>query len=137
MIFIDTTVWVAAIDRQDVLHNDGKGIVDAIANWKLPLAVITDYILDEVMTILKKRNIPPEIILKAVTAILESPRIKTIFVDDHLFMKGLTIFSKYNKLSFTDAITLAVMQKYKIKVIYSHDSDFDLSKITRYERIEK
>lgn len=137
MIFVDTTVWVAAIDKKDSLHEDGKEIVNAIVNWKLPLAVITDYVLDEVMTILKKRKISPEIILKAVIAIMKSSRVKTVFVDDHIFMKSLTLFSKYKKLSFTDAVTLAVMQKLKIKEIYSHDSDFDIPKITRYERIEK
>jgi len=136
LIFVDTTIWVAAIDKKDELHNDGKATVNAIVANELPLAVVTDYVLDEVMTILKRRGVPVRQIVDSINAIIKSPRVEVVFIDDSLFVKGLIIFSKYEKLSFTDATTLAVMQKYKIKEIYSHDSDFDFPKIIRHKRPE-
>ncbi|MCD6513997.1 MAG: type II toxin-antitoxin system VapC family toxin [Candidatus Odinarchaeota archaeon] len=134
MIFIDTTIWVAAIDSSDELHEDGKSTLNALIERKLSIALTTDYVLDEVMTILKKRKIPPKKIISVIESIIESPLVEVIFVDEQIFTEALKIFKKYEKLSFTDSTTLAVMRKYKIKEIYSHDSDFDLSGITRRER---
>ena len=134
MIFIDTTIWVAAIDSSDELHEDGKSTLNALIERKLSIALTTDYVLDEVMTILKKRKIPPKKIISVIESIIESPLVEVIFVDEQIFTEALKIFKKYEKLSFTDSTTLAIMRKYKIKEIYSHDSDFDLPGITRRER---
>jgi predicted nucleic acid-binding protein len=43
-------------------------------------------------------------------------------------------FGKYEQLSFTDAVSLALMTRHRIREIYSHDKDFDLKGIVRKER---
>jgi predicted nucleic acid-binding protein len=76
----------------------------------------------------------PDTIAKAMASIVSSPSLDLVFVDDALFDAALRIYQIYERLSFTDAVTVTVMQKRKIKEIFSHDEDFDLKGILRRER---
>lgn len=51
---MDTTVWVGASDRNDDFHESSRSIVEAIRLGKLPLALTTDFVIDETVTILGK-----------------------------------------------------------------------------------
>lgn len=63
---------------------------------------------------------------KAVFAILASPRVEVIFIDESLFVESINIYKNYKgKLSFTDSTTVTILKKYGIKEIFSHDKDFD------------
>jgi len=46
-------------------------------------------------------------------------------VENRHFEAGLQLFRIYEGLSFTDAISMAVMRDLDIEVIYSFDSNFD------------
>ena len=59
--------------------------------------------------------------------------VEVVFVDEKLFNESLKTFAKYEKLSFTDAVTLTVMRKFGIKEIFTHDTDFNLLNIVRKE----
>jgi predicted nucleic acid-binding protein len=65
---------------------------------------------------------------------MESELVTTVFVEQDAFVDALSSFAKYEQLSFTDAVTLEVMKRFRIKEIFSHDSDFDLKGIVRKER---
>ncbi len=134
MIFLDTTVLVAGIDVSDELHDDGKAVLGALAEGALSPALTTDFVLDETLTILRRRGATASSIARVVDGVLLSPLVSVDYVDERLFREALSIFTKYGGLSFTDAATLAVMNKHRVKEIYSHDSDFDLKGITRRER---
>ena len=56
MIFVDTTVWVGASDKNDEFHESSRTVGEAIRLEKLPLALTTDFIIDETVTILGKRK---------------------------------------------------------------------------------
>jgi predicted nucleic acid-binding protein len=95
--------------------------------------VTTDFVLGETLTILKRRNARISAIQDVTSDLLSSPLLKLVYVDELLFRQALLNFSKY-ELSFTDAVSLTVMSRYKIREIYSHDRDFDLKGIARKER---
>lgn len=135
MSFIDTTIWVSALDRADELHRDGKSVISAIIQGKIHGAITSDYVLDETLTILKRRGIRPADVVKAVNNIVLSPRVELVFVEEEIFTRALELFANYKRLSFTDSTTLAIMQRYKINTIYSHDTDFDIQAIIRKERL--
>ena len=65
MSFIDTTIWVSALDRADELHEGGKSIINGILQDKIRNVVTSDYVLDETLTILKRRGIRPAEVVKA------------------------------------------------------------------------
>lgn len=55
MIFIDTTVWVGAADNNDDLHESATKVIDAVTSGSLPLALTTDFIIDETVTIPRRK----------------------------------------------------------------------------------
>jgi len=122
------------MDSSDKLHDDGKAVVQALARRSLPPAVTTDFVLDETLTLLKRRGARPGRVVELVRGIMESEFVTTVFVEWEAFGKALSAFAKYEQLSFTDAVTLEVMRRFRIKEIYSHDSDFDLKGIVRKKR---
>ncbi len=134
MIFVDTTIWASAIDASDTLHEDGSAVLKALASGQLTSAITTDLVLGETLTLLKMRGGRTEAITKAITGIISSPVVDLLYVDETLFDAALANYKKYEKLSFTDAATLAVMQQRKIREIFSHDQNFDLKGILRMER---
>jgi predicted nucleic acid-binding protein len=134
LIFVDTTVWVSGIDSSDALHEDGSAVLEALAEGRLTSAVTTDFVLDETLTLLKKRGGKVETIARAVDSILSSAVVDMVYVDEALFGQALSTYKKYEKLSFTDAVTLTVMQRHRIREIFSHDTDFDMKGIIRKER---
>jgi len=134
LIFIDTTIWVSAIDASDGLHRDGKAVLEALIKGNISSAMTTDFVLDEALTILKKRGARIDVIAEIVENILSSELVRVIFVDEPVFRDALSNFEKYEKLSFTDSVTLTSMNHYKTREIFSHDKDFNLKGIIRKER---
>ncbi len=134
MIFIDTTEWVSAIDSSDQLHADGAAVLTAVARNQLGEALTTDFVLDETFTLLKRRGVRPHKVVEAARHILASEVVKMVYIDGPVFQGALRNFSRFERLSFTDAATLEVMKRFNVTEIYSHDSDFDLKGIVRKER---
>lgn len=137
MIFIDTTVWVGASDTNDDFHDSSAEIVDAVRLGKLPLGLTTDFIIDETVTILgKRKGVGSENAKDIGKRIISSPRVFTVFVDETLLLESLERYPKYKaKMSLTDVCSVLVMEKYGVKEVYSHDSDFDLTGFRRKEHI--
>jgi len=134
LIFIDTTVWVGASDGNDDFHESSQDIVKAILFEKLPLALTTDFIIDETVTILgKRKGFGAENARKVGEAILSSPRVLTVFVEERVLKSALEKYPGYlGQLSLTDVVSVVVMEKYHTKEIFSHDSDFNgIERITR------
>lgn len=138
MIFVDTTVWVGGADTNDDFHDSSAPIIEAFRTNQLPLAMTTDFVLDEVVTILGKRmGFGAEKARKVGENILASPRVFTIFVDETILKEALAMFPTYKgRLSLTDVVSTVVMTRYSVKEVFSHDKDFDLvSRIRRREGI--
>jgi len=127
LIFVDTTVWVGASDRNDDFHESSRAVTEAIRLGKLPLALTTDFIIDETMTILgKRKGFGAENARKVGETILSSPRVFVAFVEEVTLKRALEEHPKHQgRLSLTDVVSVVVMKKYHVKEIFSHDSDFD------------
>jgi predicted nucleic acid-binding protein len=134
LIFVDTTIWVSGLDSADSLHEDGRAVLEAIVDGNLSPALTTDFVLDETLTLLKRRGAKSDVVVKALENLLASSLVRVVYVEETLFLEALSSFKKYERLSFTDAVTMAAMQRYKIKDIFSHDRDFDVKGIVRKER---
>lgn len=134
MIFVDTTIWVAGLDTADSLHEDGREVLEALIHGSLSPALTTDFVLDETLTLLRRRGARSEVVVNALENILASPLVRVVYVEETLFLEALSLFKKYDRLSFTDVVTMAAMQRYKIREIFSHDRDFDVKGIVRKEK---
>jgi predicted nucleic acid-binding protein len=127
LIFVDTTFWVGDADSNDDFHDSAHIVIEAIRTGKTPIALTTDFVLDEVVTILgRRKGFGAENASKAASIILSSPRVFTVYVDEALFKESLSTYPKYKgRLSFTDVSTVLTMLSYGVKDVFSHDHDFD------------
>jgi len=127
LIFVDTTVWVGASDENDEFYEPSRPIVEAIRFGRLPLALTTDFVIDETVTILGKRKDFGAVKAQKVgEGLLSSPRVFVVFIDELLLKDALKCYPRYRgKLSLTDVVSVVVMKKYHIREIFSHDKDFD------------
>lgn len=140
MIFVDTTVWVGASDKNDGFHKSSREIAEAILYEKLPLALTTDFIIDETVTILgNRKGFGVEKAKKVGENILSSPRVITVFIEETVLKKTLELYPNHlGQLSLTDVASVVVMEKYRVKEIFSHDTDFDgIEGITRKYSLRK
>ncbi|MCD6538924.1 type II toxin-antitoxin system VapC family toxin [Candidatus Bathyarchaeota archaeon] len=122
---LDTTVFIAAAFPKEKHHEEGRAIVTSVEEGTLGEPVITDYILDEVVTFVRKK-VGAAASIEILDAMTDSPRLRLVKVESRHFEAGLQIFRTYEELSFTDAISVAVMRDLDIEVIYSFDSNFDV-----------
>jgi predicted nucleic acid-binding protein len=134
--FLDTTVLISAAFSRERRHKEGGAIVTAIENGIVGRPVFTDYILDELITFIRRRKGPEES-NEALDVMLYSPHLSFVKVEDRHFEAGLQLFRTYERLSLTDAISVAVMRDLGIGFIFSFDSGFDgIPSITRLTTVE-
>jgi predicted nucleic acid-binding protein len=103
---------------------------------RTPVALTTDFILDEAVTILgKRKGFGALSAVKVAESILSSPRVFTVYIDEALLKEALKLYPTYEgRLSLTDVATVAVMGRYGVRNIFSHDRDFeDVEGIKRVE----
>lgn len=133
MIFVDTTFWVGDADLNDDFHESSHAVVEALRLGETPLALTTDFVLDEAVTILgKRRGFGAGHAGDVGGYLLSSPRVFVVYVDEGILKESLAMYPRYGgKLSLTDTVSVEVMRRYRVKEIYSHDSDFDLVKNVR------
>ncbi|MCP8308576.1 MAG: type II toxin-antitoxin system VapC family toxin [archaeon] len=122
--FLDTTVFIAAAFPREKHHEEGRTIITSIEKGILGKPVVTDYIIDEVVTFVRKRK-SASASIEVLDTIVYSPHLSFVKVEDRHFEAGLQLFRTYERLSLTDAVSVAVMRDLNIEVIYSFDSDFD------------
>ncbi len=132
MPFIDTVTLFSAFFEGEKHHEQAKRILQAIAGKKVVHAIFSDYVLDELLTLARKKKSP-----YASNTVLENilnSEIELVKVEHRHLAVACDVFKKYPKLSFTDATSIAIMMDRNMKEIYSFDADFDsMPKIIRLE----
>ncbi|MHA1522103.1 MAG: PIN domain-containing protein, partial [Promethearchaeota archaeon] len=58
-------------------------------------------------------------------AILNSPNLNILYMDERQFNATFHIFKRYDDLSFTDSSIVVMMKNAQISYLFSFDSDFD------------
>jgi len=121
---VDTAVLIAAYFPREAHHRDAKEIITALQTQRIRGAFITDYILDEIVTFVRRRA-GVEASNRVLDNLLASANLELLKVNKTHLEAGIALFKRYDRLSFTDAITVAVMKDQGIDLIYSFDSGFD------------
>ena len=133
--FIDSGVWIAYFNRRDSFHQVALSIIPFVLEQKNTIVYISDYVIDEVVTYIRKKIGPKESI-EAAVALLDSNLITVLYNDSQNVMATYHIFSMFPRLSFTDANNIAWMRKEQIPIIFSFDSGFDgIPHITRLMKV--
>jgi predicted nucleic acid-binding protein len=121
MIFVDTSVWFAAHVVEDVEHAQS---LDLLVNATSDL-VTTDYVVDELLTLLVARN-QREVAVRIGENLWSEQICKLIWVSEDDVRAAWKVFLSFNdkKWSFTDCVSFAVMKRLGITGAFSLDDDF-------------
>ncbi len=125
-VFIDTGVFVALRNKDDKYHKKAKKLMRKALKGEFGVIYTSDYIFDEAVTLALVRTKRIDLAIDVGNYILSSPRIKMVFVDQSIFMEAWEVIQKYGsrQFSFTDATTIAIMQRYGIIYLMTFDNRF-------------
>lgn len=132
-VVIDATVLIAARLKRDSSHERATPITDGIDHGTLPSAVILSDVLAETLNYLNERA-GHTVAVRTLDALIESSGFEIVRPTKIDFDAGRSLFRTYEKLSLTDGVIAAHMQRTDCDYLYSFDDDFDVvGRITRLE----
>jgi hypothetical protein len=120
-VFVDTGAWFAYFVRRDPDHNSAR---DWVSTNESPL-VTSDYILDELFTLLKIRE--SHALSVAAGKVLTEERIcQIIKITPEDFTRAWGIFVQFSDKgwSFTDCTSKVIMERLNISTAFSFDEHF-------------
>lgn len=126
-IFIDTGIFVAARNKSDVNHARAKQMLRRALRAEFGRVVTSDYIVDEAVTVAFARTHNHQIAVNIGGLIMDSPRIEKLVAGEEKFLKAWEKFKRMSGrgLSFTDCMTLVMMEEIGTNKIMSFHSGFD------------
>jgi hypothetical protein len=123
-IFIDTSAFIALIDKGDRYHKVAKNF---ILKFKKEIILYTsNYIIDETITRLRK-TAGFKIAMQFGEIIFSTSNFYQIYyIDPDLEQFAFEIFKKFSDkdLSFTDCTSFALMKRLRLKKAFAFDEDF-------------
>lgn len=121
MIFVDTSAWFASFVRDDADHFSA-------VSWRTrnrQLLVTTDFILDEVVTLLRVRNENVRAI-ELGEGLLSGDLARLVWVQPSDVRKAWGVFKNFQDKgwSFTDCVSRIVMERLEILEAFAFDQHF-------------
>lgn len=125
-VFLDTGAFVAYRNKKDKYHEAAFKIFRGALEGKYGQMYTSDYIYNEALTLALARTNDISVAMDIADVIL-SPRIKMVFVDAGILEKSTRIFEQYSdrKLSFTDAVTIEIMNELGVEKYFGFDAHFN------------
>lgn len=120
-IFIDTSAWYAIIDKND---RDHAAAVDKVRILDHPL-LTSNYILDEILTLLKSR-LGPSIAIPFGQKLWNQEVSALVRITEEDEERAWGIFRQYEDkgFSFTDCTSFALMERLDINTVFAFDDHF-------------
>ena len=121
-VFVDTGAWFAYFVRRDPDH---RAATDWARTNREPL-LTTDYVIDELMTLLKLRE-SHRVAAAAGEALLQQNVARVERITDRDFLEGWNVFRQYGDKgwSFTDCTSKVIMERLGITHAFAFDTDFE------------
>ena len=138
--FVDTGFWIALQNKDDPWHEKASLLWEKVLRGDLKDVFTTDYVLDEAVShaALHKQWGSWEKGQSVGKTILQSREVvRLVHVEEKDVETAWDVFLKYRdkKLSFTDCVSMAVMDRLGAKTLLGFNGDFD--KVGRgYERFQ-
>jgi len=127
-LFIDTWGWINLFNRKEKHHKKVQKLYKKVRNEQ-GIIVATDYVLDEVYTLLFKR-LPIGLAVnafKTISTAIENGYINLIWITPERFETSQKLRLKFQDkpdISFTDLTSMVVMQELGITDILTDDAHF-------------
>ena len=130
MILVDSSFFIALVDRRDQWHAAAKSLLPVLASETI---LISDLIVAESITIIGRRSGG-----KAGEQLYHyfMDNCDLVVTDEKMLNGGMQVFLRFDgTLSVSDAVSVFIMKKRSIDRICSFDSDFD--KVEGIVRVHK
>lgn len=126
MILIDTGVLAAFFNKRDTRHKRARELMNHLRQGDYGTGIISDYILDETVTLLYVRSKRPDLSIKVGELIINGKLGQFIPLNADLVMKTWGLYQKYvhNGLSFTDCSLIALGHFLDVREILSFSEEF-------------
>lgn len=130
-VLVDTGVLYADHDTDAARHDAASDALDGIYDGEYGLPYVSDYIYDEAITLTAKRSGSHAVAkrlgdrLRGVGSFPQT--YEMLRVSSAIFTDSVDIFERYDdqRLSFTDATTIALIERHGVDCVLSFDDDFD------------
>jgi len=123
-LILDTSFLIALNDAGDFNHNNANSLKTSIKDKEFGQCYISDYIFDELMTLMRAKSINHSKIKDIGDSLLADKTIELLKVDEEMFLQSWDLFKKSSNISFTDCTTVILSEEFGIKNIASFDSGF-------------
>jgi predicted nucleic acid-binding protein len=126
-VFIDTGVFVALRNADDELHIRSRELMKRALKGEYGRTYTSDYVIDEAITTALVRTRRHDFAVDIGKYIIESPRITKLWTTKEAFDLAWEKFRAFadKPLSFSDCVSLALMEKNRVNQMVSFDSGFD------------
>lgn len=129
-VFIDTGFFVAFLNKRDQNHDRALQLMRELLNGGYGEASTSDYIFDEAVTVALVRTRKIEVaesVGKLILGDRERRFFNMVYVTEIDFMEAWRRFSGLAErgLSFTDCVSVTLMDTMGFDAVLSFDSDFD------------
>lgn len=138
-IFVDTGAFIALLDKRDGFHEAAKAFYLSVS--KRANLVTTLLVVAETYTWLRYHgdfNLALRF-LKAIEKASESGTLALIYPDAAICEKGRAVLEKYRdqKLSYTDAVSFAVIETLQIGDVFGFDTHVYVAKCSLHPGIPR
>jgi predicted nucleic acid-binding protein len=130
-VLVDTGVLYADHDRDATRHEAASDALEAVYDGEFGHPYISDYIYDEAVTLTRRRTNSVDAATplgERLRGVGEYPTVYALeYVSVAVFQAAVRTFERYDDqaLSFTDATTIALLDRLDIDHVLSFDDDFD------------
>lgn len=122
---LDTSFIFSYVSLDDRHHNDASNVMKRIESGEFGKPFVSDFIFDEILTLAMIRKEFSKGLDTSLLTLLNRNSLGFIRVNDEVFRNAVELFFKYEKLSFTDCTSVAILNYLKEKYIASFESNFD------------
>lgn len=126
-IFVDTSAWLALINKSDYLHHKARKVRDDLIAQGSRL-LVTDYVLVETANALSR--VPfRKAVVELISFIQSSEDIQVIQIDKRLFDEAWRLYSDRldKEWSLTDCASFVVMTEVGLREAFTSDHHFEQS----------
>ena len=129
-VFVDTGVFYAQHDRDTERHESASEAMATVASGTYGKPYTSDYIYDETVTLTRRRT-SYEPAMRVSDRMLGrgdfDEVVELVFVDRAVFDRAVGVLERYDdqRLSVTDATTVALVEARDIDSVLTFDDDFD------------
>lgn len=130
-VLVDTSVVYADHDTDAARHDAASTALEAVYDGAFGAPYISDYVFDEAITLARTRTRSHAAATRLADRLRGRDRFPDVYellrVSAAVFRDALTVFERYDdqQLSFTDATTVALVDRHDLDRVLSFDDDFD------------